>query len=279
MIALLCAIASSALISILMRFSEDRIGNKLGMFLANYTVCTLLALFFTLREGFPGIGSGMGFALGLGAFSGTLYLASFLLFQQNTVKNGMVMSSTFMKLGILIPTIMAIVVFHDRPRLAQTVGILLAIGAIILLHFEKAEAGKASSRGLLLLLLLASGFTDGMANVYDQLGASAFKDSYLVVTFLSALACTGILLLRSRERVGLWDILCGVLIGIPNYFSTRFLLAALEQIPAVVVYPVFSVGTIVVITLMGLLLFHERLSRKKWAALGIILFALVLLNL
>ena len=80
------------------------------------------------------------------------------------------------------------------------------------------------------------------------------------------------------ERAGKWEWAFGFLIGIPNFFSSKFLLRALTDVPAVVVYPVYSVATILVVTLAGVVLFRERLEKKQWLGLGIILAALVLLN-
>ena len=70
----------------------------------------------------------------------------------------------------------------------------------------------------------------------------------------------------------------GVLIGIPNFFSAKFLLKSLESVDAVIAYPTFSVATILVVTIVGVLAFKERLGKRQWAALCIILAALVLLN-
>ena len=54
---------------------------------------------------------------------------------------------------------------------------------------------------------------------------------------------------------------------------------ALAAVPAVIAYPTFSVATIVAVTLVGVGLFGERLGRRQWAAVLIILAALVLLNI
>ena len=70
-----------------------------------------------------------------------------------------------------------------------------------------------------------------------------------------------------------------MLIGIPNYFSARFLLLALGSVDAVLAYPMYSVATIIVITLAGILAFHEQLSRKKAVALAMIVVAVCLLNM
>lgn len=46
-----------------------------------------------------------------------------------------------------------------------------------------------------------------------------------------------------------------------------------------IVYPTFSVATILAVTLAGVCLFKERLRPRQWAALAVILVALVLLNI
>ncbi len=51
------------------------------------------------------------------------------------------------------------------------------------------------------------------------------------------------------------------------------------RLPDMLVYPALSVGTILLVTAAGALLFREKLTRREWAGLGLILAALVLLNL
>ena len=46
-----------------------------------------------------------------------------------------------------------------------------------------------------------------------------------------------------------------------------------------VVYPTLSVGTIIAVTLVGVTAFREKLEKRKLIAIGIILGALVLLNI
>ena len=75
------------------------------------------------------------------------------------------------------------------------------------------------------------------------------------------------------------DLLFGMLIGIPNYFSARFLLLALGSVDAVLVYPMYSAVTIIVVTLAGVLAFREQLSKKKAGALVLIVVAVCLLNM
>ncbi|MBR2044724.1 MAG: hypothetical protein IJ958_01150 [Agathobacter sp.] len=280
MIYLVLAIASSAAISILMRASEKYVKNEMGMFMANYAVCMLMSFLFMKNMAQVGqLGSSAGrVALVLGILSGVMYLANFLFYKYNMKHNGIVMSATFMKLGVLVPTIMAVLVFKESLSGFQFVGIMVAISAIVLIHFEKNAFSESKHMVGLLLLLLLSGLTDSMANVFEKLGNADTKDAYLLVTFGMAFLITVLLIIFRKIRVGKQELLFGALIGIPNYFSSRFLLLALEEIDAVLVYPTYSVATMIVIMLAGVCVFHENMSKKKFLAVGMIIVALGLLN-
>lgn len=274
---LILAILSSALISIIMRASEKYITNKMAMFMSNYAICIALsAAFMNWKNVSVGLGT---FALGLGVISGILYLVNFIFLKYNMQHNGIVLSSTFMKLGVLIPTVMAVVVFHEMPSLAQVIGIGISIVAIIMIHFEKEALQESNKKIWLLLLLVLSGITDSMANIYEKVGTAEGKDGYLLITFFTAFALASFFACRDKNKITRKDLFFGLLIGIPNYFSARFLLLALGSVDAVLAYPMYSVATIIVITLAGAFAFHEQISRKKAIALGLIVMAVCLLNM
>ncbi|MBQ6843615.1 MAG: EamA family transporter [Agathobacter sp.] len=281
MIYLVLAIASSASISIMMRASEKYVKNEMAMFMANYGVCMLMSLVFMkdMTQVSNLVMQSDKVTLILGILSGVMYLANFLFYKYNMKQNGIVMSATFMKLGVLVPTIMAIVVFQEIPRWTQVIGILVAVGAIILINFEKNALSESKYMIGLLLLLLLSGFTDSMANIFDELGDAGMKDAYLLVTFGMALLITIVFLCFKRIKIGIKEVVFGACIGIPNYLSSRFLLLALEEIEAVLVYPTYSVATMIVIMIVGVLVFREKLSKRKVCALGMILTSIALLNI
>ena len=285
MIYLLLASASSSLISVLMRFSEARVRNQMAMFLTNYVVCFGLSLAYVDWQNTGFLGTNPKSTVLIGLVAGVLYLAGFVFLKFNMHHNGIVLSSTFMKLGVIIPTLMAVVFFGETMAWTRGLGILLAIGAIVLIHFEKEDptAAKASAgyRGkiYLILLLIAGGLADSMTNIFEQLGTPDGKDGFLFTTFFVAfLLATGAAIL-SKIRPAATDFFFGALIGIPNYFSSRFILKALGSVDAVLVYPMFSVGTLIIVTLAGMLLFKEPVSRQKACALGLIVAALCLLNI
>lgn len=273
------AIASSALVSIIIRLGEDHVTNQMGMLLSNYVVCSICAIVCSNSDVVTAVQASGFFEIGLGVACGFLYLAGLLLMQYNTKHNGVVLSSTFMKLGVLIPTLMAIVFFREIPKGTQVIGIVLALLAIVMIHFEKDALKEGNKKLWLLVLLLCGGITDSTANIFEKFGSPAAKDVYLFMIFFVAGVLAFVLVLKSKKKVSPKDVIFGVILGVPNYFSSRFLLLSLSSMSAVVVYPTYSVATMIVITMVGVLAFKEKLDRKKAIALGMIVLALGLLNI
>ncbi len=277
MIWLLLAILSSAMVSVIMRLSTNKVKNNVAMLAMNYLMCLVLAALYTgLGDLFPS-SSALPRTIGMGAVHGALYLISFVLLQVNVKKNGVVLSATFMKLGLLVPMVVSVFLFAEMPTPVQIVGFVTALAAILLINMEK-ESALVQSRSGLVLLLLGGGMADAMSKVFEELGDRTLADQFLFYTFVAALLLCVILMLAKKQRPERAEVFWGLLIGIPNFFSAKFLLRALGDVSAVIAYPTYSVATMLVITLVGVLIFREKLGRRQWIALGIILAALALLN-
>jgi drug/metabolite transporter (DMT)-like permease len=76
---------------------------------------------------------GIGFTLGLGVCTGTLYLVGLLLVQLNIKKNGVVLSSIFQKLGLIVQVLISIVFFKEHPQLIQILGIIICLIAVFMI--------------------------------------------------------------------------------------------------------------------------------------------------
>lgn len=275
---LILAILSSAMVSIVMRLSTDKISANLSMLATNYFVCSLLgAVYGGFKLVVPQV-DGFSVTVWLGLLSGVLYLAGLVMFQTNTRTKGIVLSSVFMKLGLLVPIVASVLLFHEIPTHRQIAGFCIAVVAIVLINLKKDGNGRGFGFGLIVMLLLSGG-ADVMAKVFDVFGPAQLSALYLFYTFATAFVLCVVLVVHKKERPGFQELLYGTLIGIPNFFSAKFLLAALTKLPAVVVYPSFSVATMLIVTLTGVAVFRERLSKVQWAALAAIIAALILLNI
>ena len=279
MICLILAVTASALVSVIMRISRQYVRNNISMLASNYIMCTALAAAFSgPGHLIPAAQKGFLFCLLFGLVSGFLYLLSFILLQTNINRNGVILSSVFMKLGVMVPTLMSVILFHEQPHVLQVAGFVLAVASMIFFNMENGS-GKTSGGLLLILLLLVSGFTDGSSKIYEELGPSGLKNHYLLYTFFAAFLFSVAVCLVRKQKLTWQDACFGLLIGVPNYFSARFLLLSLAEVPAVIAYPTYSVATIAVVALFGVFLFGERLSGRRIAAVLAIIGALVLLNI
>ena len=286
MLNLILAIISSSLVSIMMRVGEGRAKNNISMLSVNYFICMILSIFYTGAGNLFQTGEGLSTAIGLGGINGFFYILSLVLFQNSVKQNGVVLSSIFMKLGIMMPLIISIVLFKETPTMVQIIGFVIAIAAIVLINLKDKYSGEEKKKPErndwakigLIFVLCGCGMADGMSKIYQELGTDRFEELFLVLTFVVAFILSILLIIVKKQKFTKAELLYGALLGVPNYYSARFLLKALGEIPAVVAYPTFSIGTIAVITLTGVIAFKEKITKRQMFAIGLIAIAVVLLN-
>ena len=278
---LLLAVLCSSLVALVLKCSAKKTESTYGIYIFNYIACFMTGFLFLEDKNIFHTSARV---VGFGAFSGFLFLASLALYQYNIRRSGAVLSAVFSKLGILIPTVLSFTVFGESAGLLQILGIALSIVAILVLNIRKGDTAlqKSPNSGTalqLLILLLVGGACDSMTKVFEFIGSRSDDDRFMFFNFFFAGLYAVVMFIREKKRITGYDVLFGVLLGIPNYFCTRFLLKALVQLPSFIVYPSYSVATVIVISLIGCVFFREKLSKQQFLGIGIILAALVLLNI
>lgn len=279
MFSMLMTILCSTLLAVFMRMSEGKARGKMTVLYMNYLTCILLASLFTGVSSLFPKAEGFSITLLLGIITGVFYMLALVFNQKSIAKNGVVLSSVFAKVGsLLVPLLVALCFFGDRPSLFQVIGAVLSVVSIILIC-DNGKKGALASIGLLVLLLLVEGTASAMGKIFDAEGAKALSDQYLLYTFGSAFLISLLAALAKKEKPGLWEMLYGVLIGVSNFFASRFMLQALQEVDAIIFYPTRGVLVILLITLAGVFLFHETLRKKQWFAMAVILLSVALLNI
>lgn len=277
MLYLLLAILSSTAVAVLMRLSNKYSRNGMTVLASNYAMCLAAAGVLAGWPLFPA-GEGLGLTLGLGAINGVLYLGGFVLLQWCIRRSGVVLPATFQKLGVVIPTVAAMTIFHEKAEPVQLLGIGLAVASILVMNGRE-PGQRITGLGGLIALLLVCGSCEVMSKVFASFGYTALDDHFLFYTFTVAFLLCAALCVVKKQGVTLADVLWGFAIGLPNYLCSFFVLGAIRQMDAVIVYPTYSAGTIIAVALVGVMCFREKLSRRKLIALGMVVAALVLLNL
>ncbi len=280
--ALALAVLSTASLTLLMRLFSTSAGNRYSMILGNYLTCSLIGFLLipqkaTLLNAHPA-------TIICGIAGGFLFVLSLVCMQTSIGVSGAILTSAFSKLGLIVPIALSIFLFHEMPTLLQGAGLFIVLCAFLVMNRPSDPDSSQKFHLLsLLIVLLTGGMADAMAKVYSAVQLPEEEPVYMFVLFVCASILTVFLLLWETKRTGkkasLSDLASGIAIGIPNYFSSLFLLGALRTIPSFITYPVFSAGGILLVTVAGILLFHERFNRNQSLGLLLILVSLVLLNI
>lgn len=219
----------------------------------------------------------------LSAVQGGVLAGCFLLMSAVTRRNGVAVAAVSTRLAVVVPITSAFVLYGDQIVVSKITGILLALGSLVLLKPDRGDGGNPSGSFLLPLLLFV-GFGFNLA--YTKWVQARFlpPDSfhlYLTFCFLWAFAwgALALLLRRQDRRLPIRSAAAGVVLGLNNYGAIFFLIAALAQPQweSSVVFPLVSVSVVLLSFLGGSLLFGERFSLKKSAAVVLGVLALVLI--
>ena len=213
-----------------------------------------------------------------------LLLGSATLLQQAGMQTASPGKAGFLTALYIVIVPIAGIFLHKKAPRAIWLSVALAVAAAVLMNGlpGKPETSAAANKiypWLLVLTLLLNGTADAMSKVFAQLGRRQDDGLFMFYIFLFAGLATLVLLVRQRRSLTGRDVFFGVLVGVPNFLSSRLLLAALTELPAFLVYPCYSVGVILVISVVSFFLFRERLNGRQMGAAGMILVSLVLLNL
>lgn len=300
---LLLAIICSSSIALIFKYTENSNCNRLVITSANYFMAFGVSLIMILGRGLlKGISldgaflqdfyriiknenvqlspsSSIFLGMGLGLIAGVFFFYSFIFYQKSVKVNGASLSGAFGKIGILIPMLLSVFIWKEYPTYMQWIGISLAILAIVLVNLVKVTKISSSEKSsLLCLLFLFGGLAEFSNKIYQYYAINKYKDIFLFVVFFIAFIISISYCIFQRVVVCKKDIITGFAVGIPNLFSSYFLILALDSVKASVVFPLYSAGSIVLINVGSFILFHERVNVRNKVAIFLTVIALLFIN-
>lgn len=224
----------------------------------------------------------------LGAvFLGALFVSVFFVMAMTAQKNGVSVASVAGKMSVVIPVFFGVFLYNESVTFLKIFGILIALFAVYLASVKE-EKSVSKNAGLLfpILLFLGSGAIDTTLKYVEVLyvakeDVSIFSGSLFGIAAFFAVLILLFKSIKKRESFGFKNIIAGVALGIPNYFSIIFLIKALqtEGFESSTLFTINNVGIVIVSTIIGILLFKEQFSIKNkigvvLAILGIVIVAL-----
>jgi len=219
---------------------------------------------------------------------GILFVTVFNTIAFVAQKIGVAVASVANKLSLIIPVTLSVYLYHETVAGGKLAGVVLGLIAVVFTCYQtkEQEAQKEASVRkweyiLPFALFIGSGLLDALINhVQKQYVTDENKNAYLISGFLSAGIIGSTLLLiqfgMGKQKFALKNLLAGIIIGIPNYFSIWCLVKFLQYSPwqSSAGIPVNNMGIVLFSTMAAWLLFKERLSKINWAGIALSVIAI-----
>lgn len=286
MIYLLLSIFTSTCIFIMFKLIAKNQVNILQAIVVNYTVCVIIGLF--VQGNFPSINEiiyNQWFTHAL--MIGGLFISVFYLTALTVKYSGVAVASIANKLSLIIPVIAAYFLYQDNFTLLKILGIIIALLAVVLAAYKKeSEHHKHNFQYYFYpaLVLLGGGVIDTFTKWNEEyfLKDTEF-DLFLIFVFGTAAAIGWIILsyryFYLKEKLNVKSLGHGIALGIPNYGSMAFLLAALnvEGWQSSVVFPINNIAVVAASCLIATFVFKEKLTKTNIVGIFLAIVAILLI--
>jgi drug/metabolite transporter (DMT)-like permease len=222
---------------------------------------------------------------------GIVFIAVFLLMGLTTVKVNVTVASLAGNMSLVIPVLFGLLVFRNNNKdftWLNYLGLILALVALALSTIKKdnnSTTKLGSAWVLPLVLFVASGLSNTLINYLNMTYYTADQSSLFTIIACSGSIVAGTSLLVYRIFSGqatfhFRHVVAGLLLGIPNFLSFYFLLAALADFgnSAAFVFPIYNILCMLVSALAAWILFKEKLEPVNKIGLVVAILAIILIS-
>lgn len=221
-------------------------------------------------------------------------LSFFLLFtiimQIYAMNNGPVSLGTLIySLGFLVPIFYSATFLGEDMSVAQCFGVLLIIVSLVMIvPPEKGQKFSFMWITFAFLAMLGSGTSAVVQKIHQN---TAFKDelsAFVLYSFLfaSALALIASVIAKKAfrgERYALFDrkgviwliLISGMIVGFMNVANTNLA----GKLPAIIQFPVYNIGSMIITAILGKIVFKDNLSKRKLLGFVLGLVAVTIIGL
>ena len=284
MLYLVATILLNVIISALFKIFPKYNINALQAIVVNYCVCVVTGSIFIGKVPLSAQAFGEPWAIPA-MLMGVGFICIFNLIAYCTKVDGITTATIANKLSLVIPVTFSLIVYHEQAGIFKITGILLAFPAI---YFASRVKGGDNKPGNLLLpavLFAGGGLLDTFMN-YIQMHLLHTPDVQALFTIFcfATAGCIGILictfLIATGRQAFAWkNVVAGVVVGIPNYFSIYYFIRALNSnyLHSSASIPVMNIGILVASSLTAILVFRERANALRILGISLSIIAILLI--
>lgn len=221
------------------------------------------------------------YTLGLGL----VFISVFYVMAITTQKNGLSVVAVSSKMSVVIPILVGVFLYNESIGRLKVAGILIALASIYLVTVNPNKI-KGSSLIYPILVFAGSGLIDVSLKFLETNYVKPSDISVFSATLFGTAGLAGIVIFLLQIFQGSFkfqfkNLIGGIVLGIANYFSIYFLVKAIgyKGLESSTFFIVNNVGVLFVTSLLGVILFREKLTKQNrlgilLAVVGIILVSL-----
>ena len=209
---------------------------------------------------------------------GTLFIIVFNFYAFGTQKIGISITTLANKISLIIPVCSALILYPEKESFTMLKGIAFFL-ALVGIYLSTTKGGKLTFNKkyiwIIILVFVGQGVSDAIFNDFAQKFPNEGGYLFFMTLFFFA-SISGIIIFLGKTIVlksplQFKSLFWGFVFGIPNFFSLVFFLKALNdpELSSSIVFPLVSMGVIVSSSIIGMVLFKEKLIRNNW--IGILL--------
>ena len=201
-----------------------------------------------------------------------LFIGLFLIMGISSQRNGLSSTSVAVKMSMALSVLGMMISYSENIQWMKITGIILAITGVISMTLQSTDQkNTVSSAWMLLVLFVGSGLLDFLLN-YIQHHVLVENETAFFTAFAFGIA--GVigaviaitLWLQGKLKPSFRNLLAGILLGIPNYFSIYFLMKAYDVLSwsGSSILAVINVSIVVIASIIGLIFFQEKWNKLKF---------------
>lgn len=288
MLILLVCILCNVVLAVIFKYFDHYKVDNLNAIIINYIVCVVFA---SILMGESSIPSDI-FSTAWWPFSlllALLFITGFNVLAISFQKSGVALTAIIQKMSLIVPASVAIAVYGEPLGIYKGIGIFLALIAILLVNIPSKGKEKISFFHPIIIYPLITFILSGIIEVIlyyvevegivGEAGmsftASAFgMAAILGIAFSLFRYYKGGALPTSKELIG------GIVLGLPNFLCIYLLLYLLSKgWQGSVLFPMNSIGILVLTSLVGFIFYNEHPDRMKVIGIFLGISAIVLLSI
>lgn len=209
----------------------------------------------------------------------------FLFLAASVKKLGIVKTDIAQRLSLFLPILAAYFIFKEDFNQLKFIGLGIGFLSIILTFLRKSE-NKAESGNWIYPIIVFVGF--GVIDVlfkqialHKELPYTTSLFTVFSLAFFVSLIIIIIMVVTKKTKLQLVNIGCGLILGLFNFGNILFYLKAHKALASnpSTVFAAMNLGVIVVGSIIGIVVFKEKLTKLNYFGIALALCAVILITI